>query len=558
MEWKNNERGIFRNVKDYFLNNLGVNSLDCVNDFFKKSSSNGYSVTNLKKAVDLVKKFQHKPVHIIGDYDVDGVCATTILFRGLKEYGFTDLHYRIPRRFSEGFGINTSIIDEINNTDALVITCDNGIAGLDAIKLAKERGLTVVVTDHHQPVMDGGNMVLPEADVIVDPNAISNPDEFCAYCGAGLAYKFIVELFDFDSSIRTKYLPYAAVATVCDCVALNEENYVFVRQGLKLLSNPATCPMAFSKLLKAFSFEDGNLVTEIDLGFKIGPAINSCSRMADTGANRAVEFLCSEEETLTTVLADELYLTNQRRKEVEAEVTQKAIDIIKSEGYETLNPILVALDDAHEGVIGIVASSIAERFHVPAFVFTKKTKVIDTDEGIIYKGSARTWGDYDIKAELDKVSDLIYQYGGHKGAAGISVLPEKFVDLIEALNNNNSYSSTADESLVWDIEVSASEVPFAIEELSKYAPWGEANPLPKFHIVDFVPELNYGVYYKIMGANADCIKIFGSNDTAAVAFHLPALPNVDGSKLEFVAELADSVFKGHVTHQIQFLDIRSV
>lgn len=560
MEWKKRNKG-FNNVKDYFLNNMGVGSLEDVNGWFKTSIQNMYHVEGLDSAILFLKEFVNKPVYIIGDYDVDGVCATSILYRGLREYGFTDVHFRIPRRFSEGFGINVSIIDEINEKEALILTCDNGIAGHEAIALAKKRGLSVIITDHHQPVLDeNGQILLPSADRIVNPHVYSHEGDFLEYCGAGLAYKLIVNLFDFDNDVRTRYLPYAALATVCDCVALREENYVFVRQGLKLMSNPATCPMPLRKLLKVFGFENGNVVTETDLAFKIGPAINSCSRMNDTGANKAVELLISEEETLTTVLADTLFITNLQRKTAEAETTERVISYIDEKGLQNNGPILAVVDDAHEGVIGIVASTIAERYRTPAFIFTKKTVTSNSDEIVVYKGSGRSYGEYNIKEELDKFADLIYAYGGHKGAAGITVLPENFDTLSNELNLSNPFKKNSfEEYLSWDVEITADEVPDAISELKKYAPWGEGNPLPQFHVTNFVPGLSYGVYYKIMGEKADCIKIFGpeGSNCSAVAFHLDTLPVVNGDPLEFIAELDDSVFRGSVTHQIRFMDLKS-
>lgn len=235
----------------------------------------------------LAKQFQNKKITVIGDYDADGVTGTSILTMGLKEYGFTNVSYRIPRRISEGFGISDSIIDEIN--EGLIITCDNGIAGLSAIKKAKEKGLSVIVIDHHSPVVIDDQTILPDADHIIDPHAIPGSADFNGYCGAGLAYKFICALFDGNKQITQKYLGLAAIGTVADVMQLREENYVLVRNGLKALTIPTLCTKGLQALLSVLNlYKD---IKSSDIAYRIGPTINSASRMNDAGATSAVELL---------------------------------------------------------------------------------------------------------------------------------------------------------------------------------------------------------------------------------------------------------------------------
>ena len=324
MEWI--KKTNFNSPKDMILSNLGVKTTSELNEWFKKSYANQYKIKNLKEATILAKKFIHKKVRIIGDYDVDGTSATTILYKGLTEYGFTDVSYRIPLRFSEGFGINTSIIDEID--EGLIITCDNGIAGIEAIEKAKAKGLTVIIIDHHAPVVENGKIIYPDADIIIDPNAIPDSADFNGYCGAGLAYKFICELFEFDKEIRYKYLTLAALGTVADVMKLREENYVFVRNALKIMHNPAYNTVGLTALVNAFGLSSG--VKADDIAFRLGPAINASSRMKDDGAKDAVELLCFDGDIATAnEMAEDLIKVNNQRKDVEASTTEKALKIIK-------------------------------------------------------------------------------------------------------------------------------------------------------------------------------------------------------------------------------------
>ncbi len=541
------KKGNCSSVKEYFLSNMGVSSLDAINEWFSRSSSNGYFVKNLKAAARLVAEFKNDPVYIFGDYDVDGACATSILYLGLTGLGFTDVHYRIPRRFSEGFGLNAQMVEEINPGErVLIITCDNGVASLEPIALAKKKGYTVVITDHHEPVVEGGKVVLPNADLIVDPNAIKQ-DGFTKWCGAGLAYKLICEMSGFSKETRAAYLPFAALATVCDCVDLKEENYVFVRQGLKLLSSP-DCPLGLKKLISAFGIEEGSMLTETDLSFKLGPAINSASRLSDTGANKAVELLITKDETTSTVLADDLFCTNDRRKKIEAEVTAAALSTIEQEGLEGQCPLVVCVNNADEGVIGIVAGKLAEKFRTPTILVTQK----EGTPGVL-KGSARTYmyGGYNIKENLDAVSPLLITYGGHKSAGGLSLKEENLSDFREALLSNiGDYNVESPDTVWYDIEIPAEKCEDAFTELDRFAPWGEGNPRPTFKVVDFVPVKKQDSFIRIMGKNNDSFRISGKY-ADAVQFHTDTIPMISSSSpISLVGELNKNQHKGRTSLQI--------
>ena len=366
------KRGTEKDLKSVFLRNIGVNSLDEVNNWFRKSYANEYIIKDMDKAVSLCKEYQNKPIRIIGDYDVDGTTAVSVLLLGLTSLGFSDVSFRIPRRFSEGFGISEKLIDEVD--DGLIITCDNGIAQLDAIRKAKEKGLSVIILDHHEPVIRDGKKILPDADVIIDPNAIEGSASFSGYCGCGLCYKFIRAL-GCHKYILDKALSMTALATIADVMELREENYVFVKNGFKALLNPNTTTSGIYALICAF--ELSKHITAKDIGFKIAPSINACSRMYDDGADKAVALLSFDGPFPHAVsMAEEIISINNERKQL------KEIGIKETTAYIEENilfgdcPIIVTAN-VPEGIIGIIAGHICEEYHVPAIV------LCDTGNGIL-------------------------------------------------------------------------------------------------------------------------------------------------------------------------------
>ncbi len=408
------KRGSEKLLKDVFLRNIGASSFDEINGWFKKSYADEYHIDRLKEAADLCMKFKDLHVTIIGDYDVDGTTATSTLLLGLRSLGFKHVSYRIPKRFSEGFGINNTIIDEIES--GLVITCDNGIAQPEAIKRAKDKGLTVIILDHHEPLVVDGEIVYPQADIIIDPNAIMDSADYNGYCGCGLCYKFIKAL-GVSKQTLDKALSMVALATIADVMELREENYVFVKNGFKALLNPNITTSGIYALVCAFDLS--RHITAKDIGFKLGPALNACSRMDDDGARNAVELLTFEGPfPLAIIKAESIITLNNDRKSLKKLGLEKAHKIIEDNCLYGDYPIVLRVD-VPEGIIGIIAGNICEEYNVPAIVVCK------TEEGIL-KGSARSCGDYNMKEHLDKVSHLLIRHGGHAGAAGLSLMQENF------------------------------------------------------------------------------------------------------------------------------------
>lgn len=421
------KRGKEKTIQEVFMRNIGVESLQEINSWVIKGRDFMYHIDNLKEAVQFALTYKNKPVRICGDYDADGVTATAILYMALVWAGFKDVAYRIPKRFSEGFGINRIMIDELleNAGPGLIITCDNGVAQAEVINYAKEKGFAVIIIDHHQPEVKAGKPVLPEADFIIDPHAIENSADFNGYCGAGLSYRFACELLDEDRACCKVLRGLAAIGTVADVMELREENYYIVRYGLPVLCSATLTSTGTYALMSALGLS-ANL-TAHDVGFKVGPTINACSRMKDDGAKDAVEMLLFYGNYTNAIAkAEKLVEVNSLRKQAKAKTLKKAQEIIAEQCMFADCPIVLNIPDALEGIIGIIAGALCEKYKVPAIVTT------NVAEGFL-KGSGRSCGDFDMKAGLDTCSELLLRYGGHKGAAGLSLNPENIDPLREAL-----------------------------------------------------------------------------------------------------------------------------
>ncbi|MCR5671452.1 MAG: DHH family phosphoesterase [Butyrivibrio sp.] len=543
------KKGPETSVEEVFLRNIGVASLDDVNNWFKMSYGGSYTVDNLDEAAKLALSFKNKPVKIIGDYDVDGTTSTSILYLALKSMGFKNVSYRIPKRFSEGFGINQTIIDEVN--EGLIITCDNGIAQIDAIKAAKDKGLTVIILDHHEPVIEDGKAVLPEADIIVDPNAIAGSAVFNGYCGAGLCYKFARAL-GVSGVLQKQLQSLAALGTIADVMELREENYVFVRNGLKYLMNPDTTTPGAYALVSTFNLS--RFLTAHDVAFKLGPAINACSRMKDDGAKDAVELLTFTDSYLKAIpMAEAIVKVNDARKLKKEEAIIAANAFINDNCIMGDIPMVIRIDNTPEGVIGIVAGNVCEEYGVPAIVLAK------TEEGIL-KGSARSCGNYHMKNNLDKVSSLLLRYGGHEGAAGLSLLEENYEEFCSKIQETGDGfipdEEKSSDTVFYDLEIQASQIPEVITELSKYEPFGNGNPAPVFKVTNYSVNPKGGSFINKVTSSYDITKLYYKNDVVAIGFDMSSQFTEAPKSVSLVGTLSDNYFNGKTTHQCEFVDFK--
>lgn len=539
------KKGNAKTVEEVFLQNMQVNSTAEINEWFKKSYAHDYKINDLMKAVEFAKTFKDKPVLIAGDYDGDGITATSIMYLALKWAGFKKVSYRIPKKFSEGFGINMNTVDSID--DGLIITVDNGIAQVDVINTAKAKGLSVIVIDHHLPTVDEKDNIplFPEADFIIDPPTFEGSSDFDGYCGAGLAFKFACELLGYEDKVKiSKLQTLAAIGTITDVMDLREENYVIVKNAMKMMSNQLLCTKGLWQLLSTLNMT--TTITSHDIAFSVGPTINAGPRMNDDGATEVVKLLIEEDDYMAArVLAEKLKLLNDERKKIQKEALEIAQEKV-AECYGEI-PLVIFLPDVKEGIIGIVAGKIAEQTNVPTFCLT------NTEEGII-KGSGRSCGNYNMKAELDKCQGLLLKYGGHVGAAGLSVKEDDFDLLKKTLQDNCTGYECEQNDSFYNLEISVKDIPLCLEQLSKYEPWGHGNPSPVFKINDFSLTQKYGKWMQKMGTDKSTVKLFGKV-ADAIGFGFTDIIEYEGPvNFELLGSLSYNYYKGNASNQIEFSD----
>ena len=425
-----------------------------------------------------------KSIRIIGDYDVDGICAAYILLMGIRALG-GKADTAIPHRIKDGYGLNENLI-EAAAEDGIdtIITCDNGIAAAPQIALAKEKGMTVVVTDHHEVPFEEGEQgriyLLPKADAVVDPR---QPD--CTYpykqiCGAVVAAKFVSAMMDREDALpiplqlrerlEEEMLTFGALATVCDVMELKDENRIIVKKGLALMQN--TSNMGLKALLTVNGIEDKEL-SPYHAGFVIGPCMNATGRL-DT-ARRALELFETTQWKDAVTIAGDLKSLNDSRREMTLEGVEEAVLQVEGTKIGRDRVLVVYLPDCHESLAGIIAGRVREKYGKPVFVLTK------AEEGI--KGSGRSIETYHMYEEMTACKELFTRYGGHKMAAGLSLASEEDVDKFRRKINENCKLTKEDFEEVIHIDVpmplSYADRTF-IKELSCLEPFGVGNPRPLF------------------------------------------------------------------------------
>lgn len=440
---------------------------------------------------------QRVKIRIIGDYDVDGVCSAYILLRGLRLLG-ADVDTVIPHRMKDGYGLNDHLIEQAKEDGIdTILTCDNGIAAADQIRLANTCGMTVVVTDHHEvpyEEQEGERIYrLPPAAVVIDPKQEDCPYPYKQICGAVVAYKLIRYLFREAQKIHwtgqdgepvdeqavqallQELLSFTALATVCDVMELRDENRILVREGLKEMAK--TTNYGLKTLLQVNDLY-GKPLTPYHAGFVIGPCLNATGRL-DT-AKRALELFDASSIEEAALIASDLKSMNESRKQMTEDGVKLATQQVEQElsGDDIL---VVYLPDCHESLAGIIAGRIREKYHKPVFVLTS------AEEGV--KGSGRSIEAYSMYEEMNKVKELFARFGGHRQAAGLTLAAEDgFSDaqladrFRKALNANSTLKSEDFE------EVVHIDVPLPLKladrnflaELEKLEPFGTGNPKPLF------------------------------------------------------------------------------
>lgn len=455
---------------------------------------------DVDKAVEILRNKikEKKRIRIIGDYDIDGVVSTFILIKGLKRAGALADTY-IPDRVADGYGIHEHLIERaVNDGIDVIVTCDNGIAAYNEITMAKEKGMTVIITDHHEipykETEDGRELILPPADAIVNPK---QPD--CNYpekrlCGAVVALKLVTALYEacgIPEKELEDFLELGAIATVGDVMDLQGENRILVKEGLKRLSH--TSNKGLRELIRANGLEDGP-ITAYHVGFVLGPCINASGRL-DTAA-RSLALLNAKTKEEAARLAGDLTALNQSRKALTEKGKEEAIRIIETTELKNDRVLVVYLPDCHESLAGIIAGRIREKYHRPAFVLTGG----ETSA----KGSGRSIESYSMYEELVKCADLMIQFGGHPMAAGLSIEEKNIEEFRRRLNVN---CTLTDEELrpkiVIDVPMPVSYITKElVEQISLLEPFGKGNTKPVF------AQKNLRVLdHSIIGKNKNVVKL---------------------------------------------------
>lgn len=479
----------------YISNKYGITELmskliinrDIVNDEMIKSYINPdfdklhdpREMKDLEKAVEILKdKIEaNEKIRIVGDYDVDGVISVYILYSALKRCN-ANVDYEIPDRIKDGYGININIIKQAKQDEIdTIITCDNGISAIEPIKYAKELGITVIVTDHHDiPFVEGENnirkFISSDADAIVNPKQEECNYKFKHLCGAGVAFKLVevlYEKFNIDKKECYKFMEFLAIATVCDVVDLVGENRIFVKKGLEFINS--TTNLGLQELIRECEMNEKTL-SVYHLGFIIGPCINACGRL--DSAKEGLKLLLSKEEEEAVKLSKELVKLNEERKDMTMNGVEAAIEIVEKNAMINDKVLVIYIPDVHESLAGIIAGRIREKYNAPTLIITK------SENGA--KGSGRSIEEYNMFEELVKCKDLLGNFGGHPMAAGFSLKEENIDEFRRRLNENTMLT---DEDLLKKITIDC-VLPLdtisydLINDLERLEPFGKANSKPLF------------------------------------------------------------------------------
>lgn len=493
-----------------------------INDLY-----DGMLMKDMDKTVDILKEKieENKKIRIIGDYDIDGVNATYILLEGLERLG-ADVDSDIPDRMRDGYGLNRDLVERAYEAGVdTIVTCDNGIAAASEIAYGKEKGMTVLVTDHHEvpyeETEDGRSYILPPADAVIDPKQADCMYPFSGLCGAAVAYKLMEALWESmgkDSSDLDDLIENVAIATIGDVMDLEEENRIFVKEGLQMLKR--TSNLGLKALIECTGIEKEHL-NSYHIGFVLGPCINASGRL-DT-AKRALELLRAKTKKEADILAGDLKALNDSRKDMTADAVEQAKEQVELSAMKEDRVLVIYLPDCHESLAGIVAGRIRESYYKPVFVLT------DAEEGV--KGSGRSIDGYHMYEELNKCKHLLTKFGGHRLAAGLSLEKENVDTLREMLNANCRLTEEdLKEKVTVDMEMSFANVTEKmVEELSLLEPFGKGNTKPVFAARN-VRVLNG----RVLGKNRNVLKM-QVQDTAGTVIEAMLFQKVE----EFLKEIED-------------------
>ena len=482
------------NIIDKILSARGITDKDF---FLNGKISDMHDISLLKdgiKATEIIKKSiaNNEKIILYSDYDTDGASGAAVAYMMLKELGAKKVDYYTNNRFKQGYGMCKSGIDEIlkkHPDTKLVITIDNGIVAFESAEYLKALGIKLVITDHHEQGKE-----LPTADAVVNPKRLDGDYPFDGICGAVVVWKVLRELYE-DKNEANKYLDILAIATVGDVVPLLDENRIIVKEGLKLLRNDNRLSL---KILRELT-ETTN-TNSYTLGFIYSPIFNAISRL-EGNINPVIDFLTSEDEDFIKKIVSRLIKINEKRKKETKKQLEKAEKLLSNKG---IKEVIVLYDESFaEGVVGLIAGRLKEKYNRPTFIFTKNQNGNLT-------GSARSIEGFDIKKSLDKCEDLLLKYGGHTLAGGLSLkaknlnlLENKLIEIAKQTLTEKDYAKRfyyvdilKEDDITFDL----------VKALSQLEPYGAGFPKPLIRLKDFNVKRVF-----TMGQNKEHLKLIGED-----------------------------------------------
>lgn len=557
MKWL--RKGAYNTVKELVQANTGMSANDLAYD------ARSYYYPGIKEAAELfMDHIKHgSKILVWCDYDTDGVdCKFIMSYTIARPMKIRNIEILCPGRYSDGYGIKPSIVEQFAGTDLLVL-CDNGIAAIEAVDLAREMGMDVIILDHHDPRVIEGQVVMPNANVIVDPHltggyimdgAGNQIGEFRDLCGAGITWYFTHEvrsMCDWMSDKQKWYLDQiayigATFGTVGDVVDLKDDNRRIVKQGLTNLNKGMGTSGIRQLMYKLYL----NNVSSMDIGFLISPIINASGRLEDTGANRIAALLCTDandEDAKKALYAevDRAIEVNKKRKAMTKESVERVVENYEANGGN--DPFIVCYDEyTVSGIVGLVASELVNRYHRPALVFAPSGK----DDGVI-KGSGRSIEGIGIKGLLDQVQQYLTTYGGHPMACGASLLIDNLDAFGDAVNAITPVLDTSD-AIMYDLECTYTEAATKLAEQEQFEPYGAGNPQPVYRINGV--ELCEPGY---MGGDSQHVK-FQTKDADILWFDgRKAYEDLGSPKMvDMLVTMSYHEFKDQVTVQMQVIDMK--
>jgi len=541
-------------VVESILHAKGITEPKEIEEFLSdqpKKTYDPFIIKNMKEAVNKIKYYldNHKKIVIFGDYDVDGVTSVALLVEFFSSIT-KNIDYYIPNRFSEGYGLNKDAIKYVKEEMKadLIITVDNGISSFEEVEYAKEIGVDIIVTDHHNPPEK-----IPQC-IVVNVKQEGDNYPFKELCGCGVAFKLAQALqrtLDLPKSMLSKPLDLVALGTVADIVPLIDENRTLVKYGLKNINSNSR--LGLNVLKEILGLKDKE-ISAGNIGYIIAPSFNAAGRLED--ARLGVKLLLEKNEEEAKNLAHTLNMLNKERQKVQEEGEKYCISLVES-NYMDYDFLIVRADHVSEGVIGIVAGRIKDMFYKPTLVVTK------SEEGHL-KGSGRSIKGINIYEEMKKVSDLFLGFGGHEMACGFSIEEEKIEELRERLDNRAKEIKRMDPNIFvpkLDIisELEATEMTTdLVEEITKLEPYGMGNPKPLFMIRDV--EVNTA-WTKTCGSINQHLKFNGKKGNSylnGIGFSLAEKKKIFDEKTTVdVAFNPDiNVYNGKVSVQMVIHDIK--